>query len=81
MDEPRVHTALTDVLRRIAPDAKPDAITYVLGQERVVPGRAGRMGHVAERIFAALSRNAANPTDYFDLPPAQVVEIGARIDL
>jgi hypothetical protein len=27
-----------------------------------------------------LSRNAAKPTDFFELPPAQVVEVGARID-
>jgi len=52
-----------------------------LGQERVVPGAGGQMGGIAERIFAALSRNAANPTDFFNLPPAQVVEVGARIDL
>jgi K+ transporter len=39
------------------------------------------MGHAAESIFAALSRNAANPSDFFDLPPARVVEVGARIDL
>jgi K+ transporter len=39
------------------------------------------MGHVSERIFAALSRNAANPSDFFDLPPSRVVEVGARIDL
>jgi KUP system potassium uptake protein len=81
MDEPSVHTALGELLGRIDPAARPESITYVLGQERLVPGRAGRMGRVSERIFAALSRNAANPTDYFDLPPAQVVEIGARIDL
>jgi KUP system potassium uptake protein len=81
MEEPRVHMALLAVLTRVAPDIQPDAVTYILGQERVVPGRAGTMGRVAERIFAALSRNAANPTDFFELPPAQVVEIGARVNL
>jgi K+ transporter len=39
------------------------------------------MGRIAESIFAALSRNAANPSDFFDLPSARVVEVGARIDL
>ena len=39
------------------------------------------MGRVSEMIFAALSCNAASPSDFFDLPPAQVVEVGARIDL
>ena len=39
------------------------------------------MHSVAERLFALLSRNAANPTDFFELPPEQVVEVGARVDL
>jgi KUP system potassium uptake protein len=81
MDEPRVHEALAAVLPTIEPGADPAALTYVLGQERVIPGAGGRMGRFSETIFAALSRNAANPSDFFGLPPARVVEVGARIDL
>ena len=33
------------------------------------------------KLFAALNRNASNPSDFFDLPPSQVVEIGSRVDL
>jgi K+ transporter len=36
---------------------------------------------MSETVFGALSRNAANPFDFFDLPPEQVVEVGSRIDL
>jgi KUP system potassium uptake protein len=81
MDEPHVHEALAAVVPRIEPGADAAALTYVLGQERVVRGAGGRMGHAAESIFAALSRNAANPSDFFGLPPARVIEVGARIDL
>jgi KUP system potassium uptake protein len=81
MDEPHVHEALAAVIPDIEPGADAAALTYVLGQERVVPGAGGPMGRVAESIFAALSRNAANPSDFFGLPPARVVEVGARIDL
>jgi KUP system potassium uptake protein len=81
MDEPHVHEALAAVVPTVEPGADPAALTYVLGQERVIPGAGGRMGHVSERIFAALSRNAANPSDFFDLPLTRVVEVGARIDL
>ena len=81
MDEPHVHQALTTIVSDIEDGAQPSALTYVLGQERVIPGAGGRMGRVAEVIFAALSRNAANPSDFYELPPAQVVEIGARVDL
>jgi KUP system potassium uptake protein len=81
VEEPHVHKALTAALGRVAPGADPGQLTYVLGQERIAAGTEGRMGVFSERIFAALHRNAANPSDYFELPPAQVVEVGARIDL
>jgi KUP system potassium uptake protein len=81
MDEPQVHDALLQVLDRVAPGTDPATVTYVIGHERVVPGAGGRLGMVVEMIFAALSRNAANPSDFFGLPPGQVVEVGARIDL
>jgi len=35
----------------------------------------------SERLFALLSRNARPVTERLDLPPDQVIEIGARIDL
>jgi KUP system potassium uptake protein len=81
MEEPHVHKALAEILDRVAPGTDPATLTYVLGHEQVAGGPGGRMGVVSEKIFAALNRNAANPSDYFELPPAQVVEVGARIDL
>jgi KUP system potassium uptake protein len=81
MDEPQVHEALAEVIAAVAPGTTREEVTYVLGHERIVPGESGQMGRVTETIFAALSRNAANPSDFFGLPPARVVEVGARIDL
>jgi KUP system potassium uptake protein len=81
MDEAHVHKAISEILGKIEPGAHPAELVYILGQERVVGGSGGRMGRAAESIFAVLSRNAANPSDFFDLPAAQVVEVGARVDL
>jgi KUP system potassium uptake protein len=81
MDEPHVHEALTAVVADIDPSADPATLIYVLGQERIMPGAGGQMGRASETIFAVLSRNAANPSDFFDLPPTQVVEVGSRVDL
>lgn len=81
MDEPHVHEALARALDQIEPGADATSLTYLLGQERIVPGPAGRLGPLSERIYAALARNASNPSDFFELPPAQVVEVGSRIDL
>jgi KUP system potassium uptake protein len=81
MDEPNVHGALSAALDQIEPGAAAGPLTYVLGRERVVPGPGGRLGPLSERIYETLARNAANPSDFFELPPAQVIEVGSRIDL
>ncbi len=81
METPLVHQALSDVLPKIDGEAKPEDLTYVLGHERFLAGPEGNMGPLAERIFAILNRNSYNPTDYYALPPSQVVELGARVDL
>ncbi len=61
---------------------KPMTTTYFLGRETLVPSSGGS-GMVAwrERLFAFMSHNARSPTSYFRLPPNQVVEIGALIEL
>jgi KUP system potassium uptake protein len=38
-----------------------------------------RMMRWRKAIFAFMSRNAANPTVYFGIPPNQVVELGTQI--
>ena len=34
-----------------------------------------------ERLFALMSRNARPTTTFFRLPPNQVVELGAQVEL
>jgi KUP system potassium uptake protein len=55
-------------------------LVYYVGTETVVP-RPDRKGlpRWQEALFAALDRNAAHVTDFFQLPPDQVVEIGRQI--
>jgi KUP system potassium uptake protein len=81
MEEPQVDRYVADVAHRLEPTSTPESVTYLLGHERLVAGPAGRMGRLAERLFAVLSRNASNPSDYFGLPTKQVVELGSRVDL
>jgi KUP system potassium uptake protein len=81
MEEPDVHGDLMAILPRMGIlTAGPD-ILYVLGRETIVATGKGRMGAAWEGGFAFLSRNSKNATDYFRLPPEQVVEVGAHIDL
>jgi KUP system potassium uptake protein len=55
--------------------------TFVLGRERVLATGLPGMALWRERLFAALANNATSAADYFQLPPPQVVEIGARVEI
>jgi KUP system potassium uptake protein len=56
-------------------------ILYILGHETFVDQQRGSLQSFQHSIFAFLSRNARNATDYFKLPPEQVIELGTQIDL
>jgi KUP system potassium uptake protein len=58
----------------------PGDITYYVGHERVVSREeAPHVPEWVETVFAAMERNAAHVTDFFKLPPDQVVEIGRQV--
>jgi len=57
-----------------------DGASYFLSQISVVPkGRTG-MRKWRKRLFAIMSRNSANPVEYFGLPIDRTVVVGARIE-
>jgi KUP system potassium uptake protein len=61
---------------------EPDDVTYYVGHETVLH-RIDGTGLPAwqEAIFAAMERNAAHVTDYFNLPRDRVVEIGRQVEI
>jgi KUP system potassium uptake protein len=81
IEEADVHGDLVAVLPELGIVVPSSEIIYVIGRETFVATNRGLMGQTAETLFAFLSRNAKSATDYFQLPPDQVVEIGAFIDL
>jgi KUP system potassium uptake protein len=57
----------------------PAKASFYLGRETLLTTGVSRMMRWRKAIFAFMSRNAANPTVYFGIPPNQVVELGAQI--
>jgi KUP system potassium uptake protein len=55
--------------------------TFFLGRERLISTSKPGMARWREHIFAAMSRNAVGPVDYFRLPPERVVELGMQVEL
>jgi KUP system potassium uptake protein len=55
--------------------------SYYLGRETLLPTRDPSLALWRKRLFRFLSRNARSATDFFNIPPNRVVEIGTQIEL
>jgi KUP system potassium uptake protein len=46
-----------------------------------VSGGFASMANWRDRMFAALQRNAASITDFFNIPSNRVIELGTRVEI
>jgi KUP system potassium uptake protein len=57
-------------------------VTYYTGHETIIPSdRQTGMTQWRETIFALMHRNAQRPGAYFNIPSAQVMEIGIEFEI
>jgi KUP system potassium uptake protein len=54
--------------------------SYYLGRERLVLTGTAKMSKWRKMLFALLSRNARSATEFFQIPPNRVIELGAQIE-
>jgi KUP system potassium uptake protein len=55
--------------------------TFFLGRETVLATRKVGMVLWRERLFAFMGRNAQSPALFFNIPPAQVIEVGMQVEI
>lgn len=66
--------------------ARPLDTSYFLGREQLIPRRGPWKKHglsmniARKKLFTFMSRNARSATEYFQLPPNRVVELGTQIE-
>lgn len=79
MEPPDVPAAL----ERFCPEllAGTERVSYFIGRETVRSTSLPGMARWRERLFIAMSRNAADATTFFHLPPQKVVEIGVQVEI
>jgi KUP system potassium uptake protein len=79
MQSPNVPEVLAQAaLRGVA--IPPMDTSYYLGRERLVLSNRAKMSRWRKRLFALMSRNARSATEFFQIPPNRVVELGAQIE-
>jgi len=79
--DPHIPAALAQADARGEIEFRPMETTYFLGRERLIARQKPPMRRWRARLFAALSRNAAGATDFFQLPPNRVVELGTQLEI
>ena len=57
------------------------ATSFFLGRRSVVPSSQSGMPLWQDKLFIFLMKNAANPTDFYKIPPGRVVELGTQVTI
>ncbi|HEU0094908.1 MAG TPA: KUP/HAK/KT family potassium transporter, partial [Rhizomicrobium sp.] len=60
---------------------EPDATTYFLGRETLVPGEKPSMKKWRVGLYMWLASNALSPARFYHLPPGRVVELGTQVSI
>jgi KUP system potassium uptake protein len=80
METPNVPEALRMAAERGVPYV-PERTSYFLGRETLLTSGEGQMPRWRKALFSFVSRNARSATQYFNIPPDRVVELGMQISL
>lgn len=55
--------------------------TFFLGRETLIPGNDGGINRLKNKLFILLSNNAQRATEFFNIPPQRVFEVGTQVEL
>ncbi|RZJ98317.1 MAG: potassium transporter Kup [Brevundimonas sp.] len=80
MEQPNVPKAL-GVCRKQGLKFDIMSTSFFLGRRSVIASATEGMPLWQDRLFIFLMRNAANPTDFFHIPPGRVVELGTQVSV
>ena len=54
--------------------------SFFLGRERLIPYGSAHLAGWRKKLFVLMSRNARSATEFFNIPPNRVVELGTQIE-
>lgn len=60
---------------------KMEKTTFFLGRETLIPKKKNLFGMVRDKIFILMSNNSQRATDFFNIPPTRVYEVGTQVEL
>lgn len=72
---------IIDLLNEQGLDVDVFATSFYLGRESLLTSGSSKMARWRKGLFAFLSRNAWNVSNFFGIPPGRVVELGSQVEL
>lgn len=79
MDTPDVPADLADRRGGTGAGVNPMTTSYFIGRNTLKPSADEGMPLWQDRIFMFLQRNASDPTDFLNIPPGKVLELGEQV--
>src|SRR5262249_61753663 len=80
MDDPNVPQVL-ELCRKQGLATDMMETSFFIGRETMVPSERTGLPRWQEHLFIALSATALSATAFFSIPPGQVVELGAQVEI
>ena len=80
MEDPNIPLAL-EAIENSPVEFNAMTTSYFLGRETLIPTKQPGMAIWREHLFAWMMRNASSASSFFSLPPNQVIELGAQVEL
>ena len=60
---------------------KMEKTTFFLGRETLIPSRKSGMAKLKDKLFILMSSNSQRATEFFNIPPNRVFEVGTQVEL
>lgn len=60
---------------------KMETTTFFLGRETLIPNPKKGLAILRDKLFILMSNNAQRATDFFNIPPNRVFEVGTQVEL
>jgi len=80
MEAPNIHHILARA-KEEGLSLDPSSTSFFLGRETLLATRQPGMARWRKYLFALMSRNAQQATQFYRIPPNRVVELGAQVEL
>ena len=80
MERPNVRNILELAVQQ-GLEFRVETLSFFLGREKLTPSPHPKMSHWRIHLYEFMSRNALDASDYFNIPPSQVIELVVTLQL